>query len=429
MKKKVLAMLLSTVMVMGLTACGGSQVAGEEAMTTETTTEGATTEVTETAETATDATDREMITIFRSDDGNGAMEAVIEAFEASQDQYGINWVVATNDTDQTKSQLNTAFSAGSSEYDLVSIDTVWAGDMAAAGYIEPLDSYMKDAGRSVADYNKGSIQAGTYSAKTYALPLYPDFGVLYFRSDIVSTEDSAKLVSGNYTWDELLAMAEKYKGEGETTMGMTFQANQYEGLVCNANEFTSNYQDIQGGLEVMKKFVDSEATPDDILVYQESEACNSYINGETVFSRNWPYVWGTLATDSKITQDQTEVVPLPTGSCIGGWLMAMNTNSQNKEGAWAFLDFITAGEGQKIFCSTGGYVPGYNAYVKDADVLEANKLLSKEGFLKALDNTIARPSSDKYQELSDALQIAIHKFLSGDTQLEAAVTEAEGLLK
>ena len=33
-------------------------------------------------------------------------------------------LTASNDTDQTRSQLNTAFSEGSSEYDLVSIDTV-----------------------------------------------------------------------------------------------------------------------------------------------------------------------------------------------------------------------------------------------------------------------------------------------------------------
>ncbi|MCB7127884.1 extracellular solute-binding protein, partial [Lachnoclostridium sp. 210928-DFI.6.3] len=70
---------------------------------------------------------------------------MIEGFEKSQDKYKVKWVTASNDTDQTRSQLNTAFSAGSSEYDLVSIDTVWAGDMAAAGYIEALDSYMMKA--------------------------------------------------------------------------------------------------------------------------------------------------------------------------------------------------------------------------------------------------------------------------------------------
>lgn len=442
MKRKVVAVMLSAAMVFGLAACGGGndKPASGEAESGETKTEDTETKADDAeAEAATDETadakestadgDRETITLFRSDDGNGAVEAVIDGFEASQDKYKVNWVVASNDTDQTRSQLNTAFSAGSSEYDVVSIDTVWAGDMAAAGYIEPLDSYMMDSKRSPADYNKGSIQAGTFNAKTYALPLYPDFGVIYFRSDIVSEEDAAKLRSGECTWADIQAMAETYKGQGNTKMGFTMQANQYEGLVCNANEFTKNYTDVKGGLEAMKSMVDSDATPDDILVYQESEAANSYVNGETVFSRNWPYVWGLLGADgAAVTQDQTDIAPVPGGSCIGGWLVAMNAKSEHKEGAWAFLDYFTSMEGQRIFCSKGGYVPGYNEALEDADVKAANLLLSKEGFMKALENTIARPSSDQYEELSDALQISMHKYLSGEAELDATVTEVEGLL-
>lgn len=426
MKKKLVSIMLCSAMVLSMAACGGS---ADEPKKEEPKTEDKTESEKPEAEDKTASGDRETITLFRSDDGNGAVEAVIDAFEASQDKYDVNWVTASNDTDQTRSQLNTAFSAGSSEYDIVSIDTVWAGDMAAAGYIEPLDSYMKESGRNPAQYNKGSIQAGTYNAKTYALPLYPDFGVLYFRSDIVSEEDAAKLKSGDYTWADLQAMAETYKGQGGTSMGLTFQSNQYEGLVCNANEFTSNFTDVRGGLEAMKNIVDSEATPDDILVYQESEAANSYVNGETVFSRNWPYVWGLLADGAAVTQDQTDIAPLPGGSCIGGWLVAMNAKSEHKEGAWAFLDFFTSLDGQKIFSSKGGYVPGFNDALDDADVKAGNQLLSKEGFMKALENTIARPSSDQYEELSDALQIAIHKYLSGDADLDTTVTEVEGLLK
>ncbi|WP_230398554.1 extracellular solute-binding protein [Novisyntrophococcus fermenticellae] len=428
MKRKVAAVMLSAVMAVGLAACGGGS--DETGKTTSEAEEqpSSKSEEGDTKESSASG-GREEITLFRSDDGNGAVEAVIEGFEASQDQYKVKWVTASNDTDQTRSQLNTAFSAGSSEYDLVSIDTVWAGDMAAAGYIEPLDSYMMKAKRSPADYNKGSIQAGTYNAKTYALPLYPDFGVIFFRSDIVSEEDAAKLRSGDYTWDEFLSMAEKYKGQSGTKAGFTFQANQYEGLVCNANEYTANFTDVKGGLEAMKKIVDSDATPDDILVYQESEAANSYVNGDTVFSRNWPYVWGLLAADdAAVKQEQTDVAPIPGGSCIGGWLLAMNAKSEHKDGAWAFLDYFTSLEGQKIFCSKGGYVPGYNAALDDAGVKEANQLLGKEGFIKALENTIARPSSDKYEELSDALQISIHKFLSGESDLDTTTSDVEGRL-
>ena len=133
MKRKIVAVMLSTAMVFGLAACGGGN--DKEATTdagSEDKQEAA--DKTDDADKADDAGsdaenetkestaegDREEITLFRSDDGNGAVEAVIEGFEKSQDKYKVKWVTASNDTDQTRSQLNTAFSAGSSEYDLVS---------------------------------------------------------------------------------------------------------------------------------------------------------------------------------------------------------------------------------------------------------------------------------------------------------------------
>ena len=374
--------------------------------------------------------EREVVNFFRADDGHmDVMEAVIDAFEASQDKYAVNIVVAPNDSNQEKSQLTTSFSAGSSEYDVVSIDTAWAGDLAGAGYLEALDTYMKDAGRRASDYNKGSLDSGTYRAKTYALPINPDYGVLFFRKDIVSEEDAQKLVSGEYNYEDLIAMAENYKGQGGTKTGLVFQANQYEGLVCNANEWTSNFTDIKGGLELMKKAVDSEATPEDILVYQEDQTANSLINGDCVFARNWPYAWALMTDETAVHQDQVEIAPLPIGSCIGGWLAAINANSEHKDGAWAFLDFLTSMDGQVIYAAGRGCAPGWTAAAEDAQVKEGNKLLENPGFVAALNNTIARPSSDNYQELSDNLQILMHKYLSGEADIDSTVTELESLLE
>ena len=181
--KKVLALVMCAVMAAGMTV----PVMAEEK----------------------DDSGREVINFFRADDGHmDVMQDVVDAFEASQDKYAVNIVVAPNDSNQEKSQLTTSFSAGSSEYDVVSIDTAWAGDLAGAGYLEALDGYMKESGRKASEYNKGSLDSGTYRAKTYALPINPDYGVLFFRKDIVSQEDADKLVSGDYTYDDLITMAE-----------------------------------------------------------------------------------------------------------------------------------------------------------------------------------------------------------------------------
>ncbi len=360
-------------------------------------------------------------------DSTPATQAVVDAFNASQSAYKVEWVDMTNDSGAMREQLITTLKAGSAEYDVLSLDVVWAGEFAAAGYIAPLDLLMDDAGLNPADYNAGSMASGTYNGKVYVMPFFPDLGMLYYRKDIVSAEDEAKLIAGDYTFADLQAMAEKYMGQNGTTTGFVFQSALYEGLVCNANEFTANWTDIKGGLEAMKALIDSKATPDNIMTYTEGETHNSFIKGESVFARNWPYQWGMIKSEGTITTDQAGVAPLPGGSTVGGWLLAINKNSANQEGAFEFLKFLNSEAGQVIM-STGGYLPGNNAMLSNEEIIKNNALLSMEGFKNALKTTIARPVSAEYAKVSDALQQAIYGYLNGSTDIDTAVTAVQAAL-
>lgn len=361
-------------------------------------------------------------------DSTPATQAVIDAFNASQNDYKVEWVEMTNDSGQMHDQLLTSL-RDSAEYDIVSLDVVWAGEFAAAGFIEPLDMMMADAGLKKTDYNAGSMASGTYQGKQYVLPFFPDLGLLYIRTDIVSGEDVAKLVSGDYTWADLLAMAEKYAGQGGTEAGIVFQSKQYEGLVCNLSEFTGAFTDLEGGLLAMKSFVSSDAVPADILNYTEGETHTSFIEGKSVFARNWPYQYGMIkGADSNITVDQVTVAPLPKGDTVGGWLLAINAQSENKEGAFEFIKYLAGEEGQRIMSTQGGYVPGFNTLLSDPEVMAANEMLSMEGFTNAVANTIPRPVSAEYSALSDTIQINAHKFLSESQDLAATVSAIEAAL-
>lgn len=362
-------------------------------------------------------------------DSTPATQAVIDAFNASQDKYEAVWIDMTNDSGAMRTQLLNSLKAGSAEYDVISMDVVWAGEFAAAGYLEPLDALMKDNKMSARDYNAGSISAGKYSGKQYALPYFPDLGILYVRSDIISEEDMEKLESGDYTYADLQEMAAKYKGEGETTDGFVYQSKQYEGLVCNFNEFSNNFQDIEEGLKAMKGMMDAEAVPENILVYTEGETANAFIQGDAVFARNWPYQWGSIASDGSIKQDQVKIAPLPNGGTVGGWLLGMNANSEQKEGAFELIKFITGYDGQKIMSIEGGYLPGFNKVLEDEEVIDSNDLLSMPGFVTALDKTISRPVSEDYAGLSDDLQQAIHKFLAGDLEADKAADSIAKILE
>ncbi|MCE5344375.1 MAG: extracellular solute-binding protein [Eubacteriales bacterium] len=361
-------------------------------------------------------------------DSTPATQAVVDAFNASQTNYMVEWVDMTNDSGAMREQLTTSLKAGSSEYDIISMDVVWAGEFAASGYIMPLDMMLDDAGLNVADYNAGSMASGNYNGKQYVLPFFPDLGMLYFRTDIVSQEDAAKLIAGTYTWADLLAMAETYAGQGGTTTGFVFQAALYEGLVCNANEFTSNWTDVKGGLEIMKQFIDSKASPDNILNYTEGETANSFVKGESVFARNWPYQWGVIKSEGTITTDQVAVAPLPGGSTVGGWILGINKNSANAEGAFAFMQFLNSEAGQLIMSEQGGYLPGLNKMLTDERIIKSDDRLSMVGFQNALKTTIARPVSAEYSKVSDALQQAIYPYLSGSAEIDATVTAVQAAL-
>lgn len=229
-----------------------------------------------------------VIKFAAQNDNTPATQAAIDAFNSSQDKYKVEWEQMTNDSAQMHDQLLTSLSSGSSDYDVLSLDVVWAGEFAGAGYLEPIDVRMQEAGLKKEDFNAGSMASGNYKGKQYTLPFFPDVGLLYYRKDIVSQEDAKKLESGDYTYQELLAMAEKYKGQGGTKYGFVYQSKQYEGLTVNVTEFTNSFKDIKGGLETMYQFTKSEATPDDILTYMEGETHTVFEQGQSVFARNWP---------------------------------------------------------------------------------------------------------------------------------------------
>ncbi|MDD4075764.1 MAG: extracellular solute-binding protein [Eubacteriales bacterium] len=375
------------------------------------------------------STERVVIKFAAQGDSTPATQAVVDAYNASQEAYTVEWVDMTNDSGAMREQILTSMQSGSSDYDVLSMDVVWAGEFAAAGYIEPIDQLMKADGLKVSQFNAGSMTAGNYNAKQYTLPFFPDLGLLYFRKDVVSAEDAAKLVSGDYTYADLTAMAETYKGQGDTTDGIVFQGKLGECLVCNLTEYTNGWTDVEGGLTAMKAMVDSGAAPADILNYAEGETANSFVKGASVFARNWPYQWGVIASEGTIKQDQVDVAPLPGGSTVGGWLLGINKNSVNKEGAWDFMKFVATAEGQKIMSVQGGYLPGFNETLKDADVIASNAMLSMPGFQNALATTISRPVSAQYSKAADAIMNAGHAYLSGGSELAAAVSEIEAALQ
>ncbi len=163
MMKKILAAFLAIAMAVGMTACGSQPASSSKSADTES----------QAAESKAEAANGPVTLKFGAQaDSTPATQAAVDAFNSSQTKYKVEWEQFTNDSAQMHDQLLTSLSSNSSDYDVISLDVVWAGEFAAAGYLSPLDVKMSEAGYKKTDFNKGSMDSGNYQGKQYTCLLY-----------------------------------------------------------------------------------------------------------------------------------------------------------------------------------------------------------------------------------------------------------------
>ena len=119
-----------------------------------------------------------------------------------------------------------AFSTHSSSIDVAMIDVVWPG--AFAPFLVDLKPKL---GSQAKIHAQGIIKNDTINEKSVAMPRVGDFGMLYYRTDLLQKYGYSAPPT---TWDDLFTMAKKIQ-DGEQASnpnftGFVFQGNAYEGL-------------------------------------------------------------------------------------------------------------------------------------------------------------------------------------------------------
>jgi len=103
----------------------------------------------------------------------------------------------------------------SAQFDFIHIDSNMIPSLSSAGYLEPLDEYMKKASyksEAVADY--GNFM--TYGGHTYGVPTDGNVHIQYVRKDLVENPDNKKRFADKFgkelkfpeTWEENLRLQE-----------------------------------------------------------------------------------------------------------------------------------------------------------------------------------------------------------------------------
>ena len=332
-------------------------------------------------------------------------------------------------SDASYSQLARVFASKSSSFDVAMIDVVWPG--AFAPYLVDLKPKL---GKEAKQHAQGIIRNDTIDGKLVAMPWFGDFGILYYRTDLLQKYG---YTAPPKTWTQLFAMANKIQaGEQQANdkfYGLVFQGNSYEGLTCDALEW---YQSAGAGgfidngkvtinnprgVRILDQFRAQigKVTPRDVTTYQEGEAHTAFVEGNAAFMRNWPYAYsiGQDPKSSKIVgKFSVTVLPHAGGKSVGtvgGWQLAINKYSKHVDASIEFVRYMTSAPVQKFNAITNTNVPTIPAVAKDPAVVKANPYLKPE-IASVL--RVTRPARDlktHYNEGSKAIYQGINQILNG----------------
>lgn len=332
----------------------------------------------------------------------------------------------------------------SPDVDVFLMDVIWPPEFAAAGWSMPLDDRFPPAEQKA--FLESTIMVNTYNGSIYGIPFFIDSGVFYYRKDLLEKYR----FSPPKTWNQMARQISKIV-PGETKQGIEIygfsgQFKQYEGLVCDMMEYILSNNGaildpetgksaltekpaIEAVRFVRDRIIGSSA-PIGVLTYQEPESLDLFIQGKTVFHRNWPYAW-EIANNPERSRiaGKVGITKLPyfkggkSVSTLGGWQVGISNYSDKKEAAWTFAAFLTSPRIQKLYSLRTGKAPARDDLYDDPDILQANPHFAemKEVFLTAH----PRPRSPLYPAISNVLQRYFSKAISdSDSNIEEEAREA-----
>jgi multiple sugar transport system substrate-binding protein len=380
------------------------------------------------------------ITLSWGPDRTGTLQKLVDKFnEQNKDEFQVNYREMPIDTGQYFDQLRTEFQSGASEIDVIVGDVIWPAQFAAQGYIADLTDRFTDAD----EFLSGPMESNTYDGKVYGVPWYTDAGLLYYRADLL---EKAGFSEPPATWDELKEMALKIKQDEGIKSGFVFQGAEYEGGVCNGLEYILSHgggvldpndptkviiesPESVAGFATERSMIEDGVSEQSVSVYKEDESHAAFLRGDSVFLRNWPYVYALLSDpeQSKIKPDQVDIGVIPVAeegmqsfSTLGGWNFFINANSEKQDQAWEVIRWLSDPEQLKTNALLGSKLPTRLALYEDAEILEKVPVarLGKEAIIE---NSTPRPVSPVYSDMSLVLAEQLNQSLKGATSPEQAV--------
>lgn len=364
------------------------------------------------------------------------LDQQVARFEAANPNIKIELVQAPRITAERHDKF-TADLASDTAADILVLDYPWLLEFAAAGWLFPLDTYVESSAVEMAAFLPAAVEASTIHGQLMALPWTTDSGVLYYRRDLLSKYGYAPPT----TFPDLQRIALDIKGKEGLPYGFVWQGAPYEGLTCNALEFLwASGGDVLDGvgqvifdspqtrtaLQQIANLLATDASPSQVVTFQENQALSAFRDGDAVFMRNWLYAWDRVNQEGSAVAEQVGMAPLRT-SCLGGQALVLSSSSLHKSEAFRFMAFLTGYDQQLQSALLAEQPPALSAVFEDASLFAVDP--AWQDLYAALAVTRPRPQAIPYAELSHAIYSEVNRMLVGKQDPAATATNVQSRIR
>lgn len=228
--------------------------------------------------------------------------------------------------------------------------------------------------------------------------------------------------------------------------GFVWQGARYEGLITVFVEYLGGYGgsilDERGrvtvdeppavrALTAMRDAIyETRIVPRTVLSWQEEQTRFAFQNGEAAFMRNWPYAYALLG-DSAASRvaGRFAASPMPAtaeGSptaTLGGAQLAINAHSREPAQAYALIEFLTSPEQMLERARVAGQFPTRPALFEGDELAHALAIPPADA-ARVIERATPRPVTPVYTELSQILQVHLHRALAGQATPASALRSA-----
>jgi len=342
---------------------------------------------------------------------------------------------ATPDSADQRHQLYVQWlNARAPQPDVLQLDIVWTPEFAAAGWLLPLERFAPDT----TGFFPAAIEANRWNGSLFGFPWFMDVGMLYWRTDL--------LERAPVTFAELDEAAGRVIAGGAARHGLVLQAARYEGLVTVFVEvlggFGGRIMDQGGAIAIdsdeaiaaltwLRDAIHSRDTvPEAALAWQEEESRFAFQNGTAVMMRNWPYAYGLLQAADSPVAGKVAVAPMPATrvgqatAALGGSQLAINARTTRADDAWALVEYLTAPAQMRERARVVGQFPSRAALYADGGGLEGTLGIAPASALRVVSAAKPRPVTPVYTQLSELLQVRLHRALTRQQEPRAALEDA-----